>query len=167
MTNIGIMQGRLIPPTDGRIQCFPRHGWESEFALAKKAGLDCIEWIYDLYGEDINPISTDDGVDKIRSLAQKNGVQVHSLCADYFMDEQLVRATAAELEDRLAVLEWLMLRCQVIGMQRIVLPFVDASRIDSEAELDSVCIILTRVLQVAEKTNIEIHLETSLDPDRF
>jgi len=59
MTHIGIMQGRLVPPTDNRIQCFPRERWADEFALAAKAGLDCIEWIYDLYGADVNPLATD------------------------------------------------------------------------------------------------------------
>jgi L-ribulose-5-phosphate 3-epimerase len=167
MTNIGIMQGRLLPPTDGRIQCFPCDSWEFEFALAEKARLDCIEWIYDLYGENFNPISMDAGIDKIKSLSKKHDVKILSVCADYFMDKPLVRATSGELEDRTASLEWLMQRCQLIGIQRIVLPFVDASRIDSDAELDGVCAVLNRILRVAEKTNVEIHLETSLDPDRF
>ena len=43
MTHIGIMQGRLVPPTDDRIQCFPRERWADEFELAAQAGLDCIE----------------------------------------------------------------------------------------------------------------------------
>ena len=34
---IAIMQGRLLPPTDGRFQCFPREGWPDEFALAAAA----------------------------------------------------------------------------------------------------------------------------------
>ena len=34
MAHIGIMQGRMIPPTDNRIQCFPRERWADEFELA-------------------------------------------------------------------------------------------------------------------------------------
>ena len=32
MAQFGIMEGRLVPPEDGRFQCFPREQWESEFA---------------------------------------------------------------------------------------------------------------------------------------
>ena len=51
MNKIGIMQGRLSPPIDGRIQAFPINDWESEFEKASKIGFDCIEWIFDM--EDI------------------------------------------------------------------------------------------------------------------
>ena len=33
MALIGIMQGRLVPPTDNRIQCFPRQTWADEFGI--------------------------------------------------------------------------------------------------------------------------------------
>ena len=136
--HIAIMQGRLVPPSEGRIQCFPRERWRDEFALAAAAGLDAIEWIYDLYGADVNPIATDDGLAQIRALSAQSGVQVRSLCADYFMDRPLLRARAAEIEERTETLVWLLGRCAMLGMGRVVLPFVDASRIDSDAELDDV-----------------------------
>lgn len=167
MTHIGIMQGRLLPPEDNRIQCFPRKRWDREFELAAQAGLDCIEWIYDLYGADVNPLSTDQGIEQMKSLSRQHNVQVLSICADYFMDKPLVRAGALELEKRLDTLFWLFRRGHLLGINRIVLPFVDASRIDAEAEFDSVVDILKRVQQVADETGIEIHLETSLEPARF
>lgn len=165
--NIGIMQGRLVPPIDNRIQCFPRDFWKDEFALAAKANLDCIEWIYDLYGADVNPVKSDEGIKKLKSLSVKHGVLVVSLCADYFMDKPLFRGTTLEVQERIASLEWLIKRCELACISRIVLPFVDASRIETQFEFDSVCEILKRVLQTAEKANIEIHLETSLPPVRF
>ena len=51
---IGIMQGRLSPPEDGRFQSFPREHWRQEFARAREAGLDYIEWIHDAYGQGRN-----------------------------------------------------------------------------------------------------------------
>lgn len=167
MTRIGIMEGRLFPPEAGRFQSFPREHWAEEFDLAAKAGLDCIEWIYDIYGADVNPLATTAGIERMKSLSEQHGVQVLSLCADYFMDKPLVRASPAELDVRLATLEWLMGRCQLLGMNRIVVPFVDASRIDTEVEFDSVCSVLAGILPVAEETSIELHLETSLPPKRF
>ena len=44
MVPVGIMQGRLVPPVDGRIQAFPAENWKDEFELASDAGLACIEW---------------------------------------------------------------------------------------------------------------------------
>jgi L-ribulose-5-phosphate 3-epimerase len=167
MTHIGIMQGRLVPPTDNRIQCFPRERWADEFALASQAGLDCIEWIYDLYGADINPLATDAGVNHIRDLAQQHKVKVFSICADYFMDKPLVRASQLELDERLNTLYWLLERGRLIGINRLVIPFVDASRIDTQEEFDGVVRLLKGVLQEVKKAGIEIHLETSLNPARF
>lgn len=161
------MEGRLLPPLDNRIQYFPREGWANEFALAASASLDSIEWIYDVYGADINPLATDAGLETIHSLAASNRVPVLSVCADYFMDKPLVRADAGELKKRLETLRWLMRRCKRLDVNRLVLPFVDASRIDTDAEFESVVSTLERALKTAEDTKIEIHLETSLPPSRF
>lgn len=167
MTNIGIMQGRLIPPTENRIQCFPRERWADEFELAAQAGLDCIEWIYDLYGADVNPLATDSGLKKLNELSQSYHVKVLSICADYFMDKPLVRAIQTELAERLDTLYWLMDRGCLLGINRIVIPFVDASRIDTQDEFEEVVAILKPILEQSHKIGIEIHLESSLPPTRF
>jgi L-ribulose-5-phosphate 3-epimerase len=164
---IGIMQGRLVPPTDGRIQCFPRARWQDEFALAAAAGIDAIEWIYDLYGADVNPIATDDGLALLQSLSAGSDVQIRSLCADYFMEKPLLRATETEVAERIETLVWLLGRCAKLGVRRVVLPFVDASRIDSDAELADVVAVLRRVLPELDAIGVELDLETSLPPDRF
>jgi len=167
MTLIGIMQGRLLPPTENRIQCFPRANWSDEFELGAKAGIDCIEWIYDLYGADANPLAIKEGVARMKELTAASGVRVLSLCADYFMDRPLLRVSVGELNDRLATFRWLLGRAQLLGIQRMVVPFVDASSINTEAEFEEVCVTLKRVLQMAEETQVEVHLETSLAPERF
>ena len=63
---IGIMQGRLLPP-QGAFQSFPRSGWDREFGLAAQAGLDAIEWIFDVGGADQNVL-----------LAPALGVEEHA-----------------------------------------------------------------------------------------
>jgi len=164
---IGIMQGRLVPPTDGSIQCFPRERWRDEFALAAAAGLDAIEWIHDVHGADVNPVLTDEGAAEIRALATANQVAVRSICADYFMDRPLLRAEPSELDQRIEDLVALVRRGATLNIARIVLPFVDASRISGSAELDSVVDALQKVLPALEETGLELHLETSLPPEEF
>ena len=167
MTLIGVMQGRLVPPTDNRIQCFPRLNWAEEFELGAKAGIDCIEWIYDFYGADVNPIANDTGIAEMKALTQKTGVRVLSICADYFMEHPLIRANGIELAERLAVVDWLLGRGHLLGVNRMVMPFVDASSINTEAEFEGVIETLQSILPMAEKTGIELHLESSLPPARF
>ncbi len=138
-----------------------------EFPLAAQVGLACIEWTHDLYGADVTPLLTDAGIAAIRALAEQNGVEVLSICADYFMDRPLLRVSASELEERENDLYELMRRGRTLGIRRMVLPFVDASRIETDAELGSVAEVLRRAMPVAEETGVELHLETSLEPSRF
>jgi L-ribulose-5-phosphate 3-epimerase len=164
---IAVMQGRLLPPSDGCFQCFPTERWREEFPLAAEASLDTIEWIYDSAGESANPIGTEDGLAEMRRLCEKNKIAVVSVCADYFMERPLAKAAASESEERIEKLLWLLDRCKRAGIGRVVLPFVDHSKIDSDADEARAVQILRHVLGPAEQAGVELHLETSLDPQRF
>ncbi len=164
---IAVMQGRLLPPSDGCFQCFPRKQWREEFPLAAAAGLDAIEWIYDSPGESENPMGTDEGLAEMQRLSKEHGIAVVSVCADYFMERPLVKASASESEERIAKLQWLLERCKALGVRRVVIPFVDNSKIDNDADEAKAVALLGRVLGDAERANTELHLETSLDPARF
>lgn len=167
MNPLGIMQGRLLPPEPGRFQAFPRSRWEAEFPAAAAAGLATIEWIYDVYGAEVNPIGTDAGVERIRELSRQTGVAVRSVCADYFMDEAFVRTSDDEFSRRLAHLEWLLERCAALGITRAVLPFVDQSAILTEQDRGDVVRALEQALPAAERFGVELHLETALGPGEF
>lgn len=164
---VGVMQGRMLPPQNGSIQCFPRDGWEREFAAAAEAGLDAIEWIYDSYGEEVNPLSTDSGIARIAELAAATGVAVSSVCADWFMEHPLLRASRAEQLRWSEHLDWLLGRSALLGVTRMVLPFVDAAAISSDEERDTVVRAIEGILPAAERAGIELHLETSLGPEDF
>jgi L-ribulose-5-phosphate 3-epimerase len=135
---LGIMQGRLVPPEAQHFQCFPKTRWREEFALAAAAGLETIEWIYDAYGDDANPLATDSGVDELKSLCTRHSVQVESVCADWFMDFPLIRIDEATAQSRWQRLRWLMKRCALLSIGRIVVPFVDVAAIRTPAEVDLV-----------------------------
>jgi len=164
---LGIMQGRLVPPVEGRIQAFPRESWTREFPNAAAAGLDAIEWIYDTFGIGANPLDTPEGISAILALSAEHNVAVRSLCADYFMDFTFVRATGAERKERIDRLIALLGQARQIGVRRMVLPFVDSSAIRDEADRDAVADTLRRALPAARAADIELHLETSLPPDDF
>jgi hexulose-6-phosphate isomerase len=166
-TRIAIMQGRLGPPVEGRFQSFPRDDWAAEFPRAATARLDAIEWIYDAFGEDANPLATDAGIARMRELSQEHGVAVVSSCADYFMDHPFVRAGEAERRALVERLLWLLERARSAGIGRIVLPFVDASRIADDDDRRVALAVLRAALPAAARAGVELHLETDLDPAAF
>jgi L-ribulose-5-phosphate 3-epimerase len=166
-TAIGIMQGRLSPPEDGRFQSFPRNSWREEIRRAREAGLNYIEWIYDEYGASANPITTEEGIAELNSLKSQSGIATPAICADWLMDFPLIRCTEAECAHRERVLHDLLRRAKQIGAVRVVLPFVDASSIRTEEEKRTVIGALERALPIAEETGVEMHLEADFGPADF
>jgi L-ribulose-5-phosphate 3-epimerase len=167
MNPIGIMQGRLSPPADGRIQSFPVDTWRSEFELAKEADLFCIEWIYESGTDAQNPLRTDSGVAEILEVAEASGVAVRSVCADYYMTEKLIETNGHANSNSVQHLEWLIGRAGEVGVHYIVLPFVDSSSLKSDLELKGLARALKSLGGVAQAAALELHLETDLLPSRL
>jgi hexulose-6-phosphate isomerase len=161
------MQGRLSPPEEGRFQSFPRRSWRQEIARARDAGLDYIEWIHDEYGRTANPIFSEAGLAEMDALKRENSISTPALCGDWFMDFPLIRCSEPERAERERHLHELIPIAARIGAQRIVLPFVDQSRMASEEEKTTVREVLLRALPVAEAHQVELHLEADFGPDEF
>jgi L-ribulose-5-phosphate 3-epimerase len=167
MQRIALMQGRLLAPEGGSIQGFPRDRWREEFALAAAAGVDAIEWIYDVHGADVNPLATDAGVAEMRALSGQHGIAVVSLCADYFLERPFVRVGLDSVRDLTAHLIWLIGRCSRAGITRVVLPLVDGARIDTPGDEQRTVEVLRQILPLCAANGVELHLETALAPDAF
>jgi len=164
---VGTMQGRLSPPEGGRVQFFPRHRWQEEFALAGEAGFDRIEWIYDTWGQEYNPISTDEGARAIDLLSRQTGVAVTSLCAHYFVEHPFVKAGGSDLADLVLKLEWLIHRCAVAGIEYVIVPFLDDGALMNEDHERCALDVLRHSLPVATRHAVELHLEMSLAPQAY
>ncbi|HTY53456.1 MAG TPA: TIM barrel protein [Methanomicrobiales archaeon] len=165
MNRIGIMQGRLSPPRDGRIQSFPVESWEEEFPRAKEAGLDCIEWICEKETGALNPLSSDDGIRKILGLVSRWGVGARSICADYYMADLLLDARGGISDGAAGHLTWLIGRARLLGARYIILPFVDDSSLAAGRRRAGLPDLVTRVLPATESAGVELHLETDLPPE--
>ena len=165
MNQIGVMQGRLSPPSEGRIQAFPKTTWADEFVLAREAGLELIEWIVEADEVERNPFLAE--TDRVAALCLETGVAVRSLCADYFMDRPLLRCSAAERDERLGMLERIIALLPRLGVRHLTIPFVDASAILTEAELSETAAMLKPFLPALERAGADLALETSLDPRGF
>ncbi len=165
MRSLGIMQGRLVPPVGGKIQEFPHDRWREEFAKAASLKLDFIEWIYDSPSKDTNPICKDCGTEKVLELISESGVKVESICADYFMDRSL--GLEENHETGVEKLEWLIRTVRALNGDRIVIPFVKYLTDDLRKEISVFAMSINKVIAEAERCNVELHLETVLEPGIF
>lgn len=167
MNSIGIMQGRLSPPINGRIQAFPWDTWEDEFSTAANIGFNEIEFIFESAEYRKNPLFTKEGLQKIDLLSRETGIQVNYVCTDYFMEIPFIRVSEDTRNKNKEILAYLIEQCAQIGIKGIEIPFVDNSRIENESEAETVADCLLECLPIAEVHNIKIMLETSLNPDDF
>lgn len=155
----GTVQGRLIQPSTDELQWFPQNYWESEFYLAATLGLDYIELIAERKHNPNNPIWTDEGVEKIRSLCEKNDLSCYSICNDYIIDHNLI---GKEQDSIVGQIEQFMARAALLEMKVVVLPFFEESEINKQNNGDYLS-ILTAIADIAKASNILICLETILD----
>ncbi|MFM2126421.1 MAG: hypothetical protein RL328_2872 [Acidobacteriota bacterium] len=167
MLSVGVMQGRLLPPYEGRFQAFPAATWREEFRIGQKAGVACIEWIYEEPHQDQNPIATPEGRAAMRQIAAETGVAVRSVCADYFMTARLINRDGSRNPDSVARLRAVLDWSADLGITYVVLPFVDISTVASPPEWDALIALLKEFAPLAESRRVELHLETSLPPRLF
>lgn len=159
------MQGRLSPPLENKIQCFPKNSWQDEFKDAASCNFACMEWIFDQYEK--NPIMDDSKLTEIKSLSDKYGVKVNSVLADYFMEKKFFNETEDQVEKNLDVLRKLIKNCGKIGISILEIPFVDSSSISTSKNEEDVIRTLNKVSSLAKDNDVSITLETDMIPHRF
>ena len=167
MHEIGLMQGRLVPQVNGRIQAFPKDHWREEFMLAQQHGFASIEFIFEADDYRENPLFTSDGRGAIRDVIEHSHVPVSAICADYFMDHPYIRVPASERDESSVILRLLIEAASEIGAQRVEIPCVDHAAIQTEEDKRQLHFCVSAMLPLAERRDIEMVFETSLPPEEF
>ena len=124
---IGVMQGRLLPKYMGRYQAHPVGYWQEEFKIAAELDLNCIEFILDYDQAINNPLLTNEGINKIRKTVLDTGIEVKSVCADYFMEAPLHSSDAQQVQKSKQILKQLLESADKLGISDLVIPCVDNS----------------------------------------
>lgn len=158
---IGIVQGRLVAPVDGKIQAFPKENWEKEISLVKEAGYDGLEWIFD--GED-NPIWSKEGREQISKLIKENNIEIPSVSADYLMFNPIFGETKAK---SIEILKGLILICGELKIPRINVPLEDQSELNNPTDVEDAIDSLNKCLPLAQEHNVILMTESSLPPMNF
>lgn len=159
---IGVMQGRLSARPSDRLQAFPHASWRDEFPRAKRLGFGAIEWIFEADRHAENPISTAEGRRAIQAVSHESGLEVGSVCADYFMIKRLAGEPEAARRENTAVLAELIAWTHEIGASRILVPLLETSAVESEELKEQVVGSLRQVAKVAAHHGVVLGLETEL-----
>ena len=167
LTNeIGIMQGRLSPRIDGKIQAYPASTWQKEFEIAQEIGYAAIEWIVEKPVE-TNALMNDSGKAEIKKVIASTGVRIDYVCADIFMQQPLVRMTEEmRLQNKEYLLE-IIKNAKEVGAVGVEIPFVDNSSIKNDKEKQEFIDAMQDAFKLAKDLDIKISLETDLSPIAF
>jgi L-ribulose-5-phosphate 3-epimerase len=167
LTNeIGIMQGRLSPRIDGKIQAYPASTWQKEFEIAQEIGYSAIEWIVEKPVE-TNALMTDSGKAEIKKMIASTGVRIDYVCADIFMQQPLVRMTKDTKSQNKEYLSAILKNAKEVGAIGVEIPFVDNSSIKSENEKLEFIDVMQDAFTLAKDLKLKLSLETDLPPIKF
>jgi hexulose-6-phosphate isomerase len=163
---IGIMQGRLSPRIDGKIQAYPAKTWQKEFEIAQQIGYAAIEWIVEKPIE-TNALMTASGKAEIKKVIASTGVRIDYVCADIFMQQPLVRMTEETKSQNKEYLTAILKNSKEVGAIGVEIPFVDNSSIKNEKEKQEFIDAMKEAFILAKDLHLKISLETDLPPTDF
>jgi hexulose-6-phosphate isomerase len=163
-SNIGIMQGRLSPRVNGKIQAFPFENWMREFQSAKELGFSSIEWIVE-NPLILNPLFSEDGANLIVELIKSTGVKIEFICADIFMENPIINQEDVLIRSK-NLINKLINYGNKIGAKCIEIPFVDNSSLQNK-DFNYLTSFFNSFEYELEKYDQRINLETDLNPLNF
>ncbi|HEY2405609.1 MAG TPA: sugar phosphate isomerase/epimerase family protein [Polyangiaceae bacterium] len=156
------MQGRLSPRPADRLQAFPHETWPDELAIAKRVGLDFVEWIYEAPRARENPLASEAGRRAIVAACAASGTPIGSVCADYFMVRKLAGGSCEERAENVSVLAELIRWTREIGASRILLPLLETSALSTPALVLEASDSLRQVTRVLEYYDVTLGLEMEI-----
>ncbi len=159
---VGVMQGRLSPRPEHRLQAFPHQTWPEELAQAKRLGFSFIEWIYEADRAQENPIASSAGRASIRACSAASELPVGSVCADYFMIHRLAGGSAEQRRTNAHALSELVRWAREIGASRILLPLLETSAVDSPELVREVTESIRQVCPALERYDVTLGLEMEI-----
>ena len=161
---VGMMQGRLSPIRNGRIQSFPHENWRIEIAEAAQLNIQKIEWTIDSEEFFSNPLVSPSGGNEINSTINEWKIRVPSVTCDYFMEnppwlggEEAVQANLKSIINGM----------HQIDSEILVIPLVDNSSIKDSSYTSYVVDYFKELEKHLVDSNVRVAFESDLPPDEF
>lgn len=153
--SLGIIQGRLTKSPRGRLQYFPKK-WDQEFAKAKEADYDYIEFFSERKFNPKNPIWNDNLIIKYKKLSKKNNLKIINFCDDYIISNDIRKKKTLEY------LKLLLKKIEFLGAKNFILPLYGKSEMNN-INFKSFLKCFKKILKISSKKKINILLETNID----
>jgi L-ribulose-5-phosphate 3-epimerase len=166
VSRIGFMQGRLSPQLDGKIQAFPWANWQGEFSTASATGFSLMEWTLDQDRLYENPLMTEAGRREIRTLKEQFGLAILSLTGDCFMQAPFWKR-ATERDTLLSDLRAIIRAAAATGIRLILIPLVDAGRLEDGSQEDDLRAGLASVERDLADSGTKITFESDCAPEKL
>jgi hexulose-6-phosphate isomerase len=166
LNKIGIMQGRLSPMINNKIQCFPFNSWKGEFRTCNQLNIRKLEWTIDDYKFEENPICTLIGRKNIILLKNKYRIKIDSVTADFFMQKPFYRIKRNKEENYIRLKNFII-DASKIGIKYIILPLVDNASIRNIIEEKQLIKLLNNLQALLEACNIVILFESDYHPKKL
>jgi hexulose-6-phosphate isomerase len=154
-----MMQGRLSPLIENRIQTFPAGVWEEEIKLCRELGIRYIEWTIDTLTLSQNPIIQIGGTERINSILAKHKTRIPSVTCDYYMENPHWESKENDISETLRKLIESMSK---IGARVLVLPLVDSASISKNPNMD--LSFFHSMESLLLRNRVIVAFETDLDP---
>ena len=153
---IGIMQGRFTSKGGFLPQQFPWTAWEKEFEISRRADIQCVEWMFNYENSGENPLMTDSGRRKLSGIIRDTGVNVQSVCANYFMKRGCFRGA-----DGMEVAKCLLFAMRMSQIHVLILPLFEDNEPQNETEYGLLKQALQKICIYANQCGVQIGIETN------
>jgi L-ribulose-5-phosphate 3-epimerase len=151
----GIVQGRLIQSPPGCLQWFPQEQWQDEFKIASDLGIDYIELIAEVQHNENNPIWSEDGIEEIKHLVEKNNLTLHALCNDYIVEHKLLEECVVEQNIKL------LKQAEKLNVEKYIMPLFESSELNID-NMEEYIDPIRKIAKCANDKGITTCLETIL-----
>ena len=154
---IGIMQGRLSPIKNGKIQSFPWENWKKEIKDLKKMNIKILEWTLDYPNLKRNPLFF-----KKKEIKKLDQINVNSVTCDFFMQKPFFKSKNKEkiIEDFNFVFNHILKS----SIKIIVIPLVDNSSIKSRNDEFEIIKFFLKLKKDLKKYKKKIAFEIDYKP---
>ena len=164
IAKVGVMQGRLSPIINNRIQQFPWDSWQNEFVIASKIDIKLIEWTIDTFKFYKNPLINLNKWDEINIIMEKNSISIPSVTCDYFMENPPWKADLKLVKEGISSI---LQGMRNIKSKILVIPLVDNSSLPDSSSVKIIEKLFTDLIPEINQNKLQIAFECDLNPKKF
>ena len=139
---LGIIQGRLLPPTEGFQEC--PIDWKKEFSILKELNLNHIEWIVTSKYFGVNPIFFED-------VSQ---YPIFAICADNLVSKKIIDKNY--LENNLTPI------CDAAtrnNIKNVTVPLLEKSSMEKKETREKFCVLIKEYAELYPEINFLFEAE--------